>query len=196
MIRLFDVFRKGNFKQLSAVAFFLKCMERFDPNTHNCPKCGTKHPRWKRHGSYTRDLISFEQNDTVFYRITVMRYKCSSCKGTHAILPASIIPYGSYSLLFIIAVMEDYHSRSMTIKQLCKKYSISKSTLYEWKALYLKHKKVWLGLLADAGQSPVQFLSGFLDGSRLRQLDEFFRIAGVSFLQGYRAKTAHCIPGG
>ncbi len=195
MIRFFDVFRKGNFEKVSSVDFFLLCMRMFDPNQCPCPKCGAKHPGWKRHAAYQRNLISFELGLVVSSLIVIVRYKCSSCRSTHAILPATVIPYGPYSLLFIIAVLSDYYSPSFTVQQVCDKYSISQSTLYEWKALYQKQKKVWIGILEDAAMLPVQFLKGFVDGSRLRNLNEFFRIAGVSFLQRYRTKAAQFAPG-
>lgn len=194
MIRLFDVFDKGNFTAMKAVCFISMCMRVFKINQHPCPKCGATHPAWKYHGKYMRNLINFEFGKVVTYRITVYRYKCSSCLGTHAILPALIIPYGQYSLLFIMAVMRDYFYRNLTVEQICRKYSIAPSTLYEWKALYHKHKKLWLGLLDDLATSATQFLESFFHGDRLRQLNVFFRIAGVSFLQRSQ-KTAPSAPG-
>lgn len=194
MIRFFRVFDKGNFHSASAISFFLMCMNLFDVNDHPCPKCGAKHPGWRRHGKYVRNLIGFEEGKVVTHLIIVIRYRCLSCKGTHAILPASIIPYGSYSLLFIITVLKEHYDGSLTVAQLCRKYRISPSTLYEWKALYRKHKKVWLGLLKDAAIPPLQFLEGFFDGSRLRRLQEFFAIARVSFLQRHRRQTAQLAP--
>lgn len=192
MIRLFDVFSKGHLEKVNAMVFFLQCMSLFEPDDHECPTCGTQHPGWKRHGQYMRNLISFELGQVVTCRITVLRYKCLSCQSTHAILPASITPYGPYSLLFILAVLRDHYSGSLTVQGICHKYSISQSTLYEWKALYRQHKRIWLGLLSDAAISPLQFLEGFLK-SRIHQLGAFFRMAGVSFLQR-RRKTAQSAP--
>ncbi|MBU7008804.1 DUF6431 domain-containing protein [Phosphitispora fastidiosa] len=183
MIRVFELFCKLNFINLSAKDIFLQSMAEFHPHDHKCPFCLTEHPDWKKHAVYERYLISFESGRTVSYLITIIRYRCSSCGHTHAILPEPVIPYQSYSLLFILAVMRDYFISSLTVKDICAKYDISVSTLYSWKALFLRHKKIWLGLLNDACTSPLQFLNSlFIEN--LHTLKEFFLTAGVSFLQG------------
>ena len=145
MIRGFGLFRKLNFKNLSAEDLFNKYMAEFKPVEHSCPWCSTKDPDWKRHAVYDRWLISFENGGIVTYRIEIRRYKCSSCGHTHAILPESIIPYQSYSFLFIISVMRDYYTRSLTVEGICAKYGISVSTLYLWKELFLRQKKDMAG---------------------------------------------------
>lgn len=195
MIRVFELFCKLNFINISAEALFLQCMAQFNPEDHICPYCGAKHPDWKKHAVYERCLISFENGQVVAYRIIVVRYKCSSCNHTHAILPEYIIPYQSYSFLFIIAVMRDYFTGSLTVEGICDKYGIAVSTLYSWKRLFLRHKKIWLGLLDDACTSSLQFLEPILSASFLHRLKEFFLTSGVSFLQGAsRMKKAHSTP--
>jgi len=182
MIRVFELFCKLNLINLSAKDLFLQSMAEFQLNDHKCPFCSAKHPDWKRHAVYERYLISFESGRNISYLITIVRYKCSSCGHTHAILPEFIIPYQSYSLLFILSVMRDYFMGSLTVADICEKYDISISTLYSWKKLFLRHKKVWLGLLDDACTSSLQFLD-LLFRNHLRTLKEFFLMAGVSFLQ-------------
>lgn len=92
MIRVFELFCKLNFINISAEAFFLQAMSKLNLNNIVCPLCKTKHPEWKKHDVYERWLISFENGHTVTYRITVTRYRCSSCGHTHAVLPESIVP--------------------------------------------------------------------------------------------------------
>lgn len=181
MIRVFELLCKLNFVKLSAIDLFTYSMAQFQPHDHRCPYCSNEHPDWKKHAVYERYLISFENGRTVSYQITIVRYRCSSCSHTHAILPEFIIPYQSYSLLFILAVMRDYFIGFLTVDRICAKYDISVSTLYSWKKLFLRHKKVWLGLLDDACTSSLQFLDFLFN---LRTLKEFFLMAGVSFLQG------------
>ena len=175
MIRVFHLFCKINSKNLSAEDLFNKFMAEFDPRKHSCPWCNTKSPDWKYHADYERWLISFEGGVTVTYRLEILRYKCPSCGHTHAILPESIIPYQSYSFLFIIAVMRDYYTRILTVVNICDKYNISTSTLYSWKELFLRHKKLWLGLLEDAYTSSLDFLDSFYDGSFQYDLQDFFQ---------------------
>ena len=172
-------------------------MAEFHPHDYKCPFCPAEYPDWKKHAVYDRYLISFENGITITYRITITRYRCQSCGHTHAILPELIIPYQSYSLLFIIAVMRDYFIGSLTIESICIKYDISVSTLYSWKKLFLRHKKLWLGLLEDASISSQQFLHYFLSiGSLLYNLKEFFLTVAISFIQGaFHKRKAHHAPG-
>jgi transposase-like protein len=196
MIRVFELFSKLNFIYISSKEFFNKAMAGFKPSRHKCPYCKTKQPDWKKHAVYERWLIYYENGNTTAYRLEITRYKCPSCKHTHAILPESIIPYQSYSILFIISVIKDYYTSSLNIAEICTKYDISVSTLYSWKELFLRHKKIWLGLLEDVYTSSLQFLDCLYDGSFLYALEEFFQMAGVSFLQGSsHAKKSHSAPG-
>jgi hypothetical protein len=194
MIRVFTIFCKLNLKKLSAEALFGAAMQEFSTDKLSslllpCPFCKAKHPNWSYHASYTRYLISFEKGLTVAYEISITRLICSSCKHTHAILPEIIIPYGSYSLLFILTVLRDYYLSCMTIRTLCDKYQISQSTLYAWKHLFLIHKKLWLGFLEDILQKPLAFLSSFPSISNSLELEIFFMSHAQSFLQGV-SKTA------
>ncbi len=171
-------------------------MAEFDPKKYSCPWCNAKKPDWKYHADYERWLISFEGGVTVTYRLEITRYKCPSCGHTHAILPESIISYQSYSFLFIIAVMRDYYTHTLTVANICTKYNISTSTLYAWKDLFIRHKKLWLGLLEDANTSAMDFLDSFYDTSFRYDLEEFFQMVRISFLQGAsQMKKAYPAPG-
>ena len=196
MIRVFKLFCKGSFQSLSAIDLFEQAMAAFSPDTFACPICSTQHPDWTLHGSYERNLISFEHGKPVPYRVTVDRYKCASCGSTHAVLPESIIPYQSYSLLFIVAVLNDYFRRVLTVREICAKYDIAVSTLYAWKRLFRTHKRLWLGILEDACTSARHFLTFLSTGERLATLHEFFFLTGYSFLQDrIRWRTPHSFPG-
>lgn len=183
MIRVFELFFKCNFKKISAMDFFAKSMVNINIYDHECPICHTKHPHWKKHEDYERYLVSYEDGQIKVYKVTITRYKCSSCGHTHAILPESIIPYQSYSFLFILEVLSKYFTKSLTVEKICDKYAISVSTLYAWKRLFIRHKKIWLGLLKDAEISTIHFLD-YLNEYYLYQLNEFFLITGISFMQG------------
>lgn len=155
-----------------------------------CPNCGAKHPSWTYHDSYDRYLISYENNAIITDNIDITRIRCSSCNGTHAILPEIIIPFRSYSLLFVLSVLKDYYISGKTVASLCKKYQISVSTLYEWKQLFLLHKKLWLGIIEDIYQKSIEFLSSMPDTNTSGRLFDFFSNNNISFLQG-RTKTSH-----
>jgi len=195
MIRAFTIFCKLNFIKFSAQEIFTEAMRDFSKEklptlVYPCPFCGAKHPHWSEFASYERDLISFENGSPVTYTITVSRIICSSCGHTHAILPEIIIPYGSYSLIFILTVLRDYYLSHMTVQALCDKYMIATSTLYAWKRLFLIHKKLWFGILEDAAIKPLTFLSSLPSLTTSDDLANFFQNHAQSFLQGV-TKTAH-----
>ena len=194
MIRFFGLLKRLDFLKITAYDLYNMFKSRFNPSKFPCPYCQTKHPGWKQHATYLRYLLSFENGKSVTYTLTIIRYKCSSCKHTHAVLPEIIIPYRSYSIILILLVMKDYYTKSLTIEKICEKYDISVSTLYSWKALFLKHKKIWLGLLEDACMLAVEFLESFFH-KHIKVLREFYITAGVSFLQNQSCiEKAHSPP--
>lgn len=176
MIRLFVLFGKVH---LSTLGLFHLIMTNFDLSEHECPSCRTRHSSWKKHATYERHLVGFDEGRTTSYVVEIVRYRCASCKITHALLPDIIIPYNSYSILFILTVLRDYYTRTFTLQQICDKYQISHSTLYAWKEVFQKHKKLWLGLLESLQVSETEFLSS----ASLFDLGAFFRLTRVSFLQ-------------
>ena len=194
MIRAFEIFCKLNLIKLSALEMFEEAMlvfskEKLSRLVCPCPACGAKHPLWSFYDNYDRYLIYFEHGETVTCQISVTRLICSSCGRTHAILPEIIIPYGSYSLVFILTVLRDYYLSQMTIKALCDKYQIAHSTLYAWKRLFTLHKKLWLGLLRDLSTKPLDFLAFLPSPATSADLFLFYRRHAMSFLQGV-SKTA------
>ena len=130
MIRFFGLLQKLNFLKITAYDLYKAYTRDFNPHRFSCPFCRTKHPGWKRHATYERYIISFENGKSVTYQVIIVRYRCSSCEHTHALLPEFLIPYRSYSILFILSVLKCYFSKSLTIEKICEKYSISVSTVY------------------------------------------------------------------
>jgi hypothetical protein len=194
MIRVFKLFCKINFINISALDFFLKSISELKIFKTKCPFCKTKYPGWKSHSDYSRYLVSYEKGQVVSYQITIDRYMCSSCGHTHALLPEIIIPYRSYSFIFVISVMRDYYKKTLRVVEICNKYNISVSTLYSWKKLFHEHKKLWLGLLEDACISHMKFVDSFFTGTLLYFLEEFFQASGISFMQRTHIKKAKYNP--
>lgn len=192
MIRFFGLFCKINFLNITGKDFFLLSMKDFRPDNYPCPFCSAKHPDWKEHDTYERYFICFEKGKSISYLINISRYKCSYCNHTHAILPEFLIPYRSYSLLFIILVMKDYFNGNLTVEKICSKYDIAVSTLYSWKELFFKHHQIWFHLLEKAYTSLLESLELFFNNFQ-HSLQEFFLVAGISFLQSY-FKKAHSPP--
>ena len=152
-----------------------------------CPVCGSK-GNCVPHGSYKRVLIDVEHGKVSYGSVEIKRVRCKSCGHTHAILPDYIVPYATYSLLFILRVLAAHILGPETVEQLCRRYGISPSMLYEWEALFQTHKKLWLGVLEDQETSSTEFIRRLLalpsysnDFSRL-----FYQKITVSFLQRHK----------
>ena len=152
-----------------------------------CPVCGSK-GNCVPHGSYKRVLIDVEHGKVSYGSVEIKRMRCKSCGHTHAILPDYIVPYATYSLLFILRVLAVHTLGSETVEQLCRRYGISPSMLYEWEALFQTHKKLWLGVLEDQETSSAELIHRLLvlpsysnDFSRL-----FYQKTTVSFLQRHK----------
>ena len=152
-----------------------------------CPTCGSK-GNCIPHARYRRSLIDLEGGKVVYSVVEIKRVRCKSCGHTHAILPDPIIPYTTYSLLFILRVLCAHFLGLKPVEQLCHRFSISLSMLYQWKALFLAHKEIWLGVLEDNRTTPAKFLQGlfFLPSYSNDFGRPFYQKAAHSFLQRHR----------
>lgn len=161
-------------------------MAHFHPEFETCPICGSK-GNCHIHDYYSRSLTDFHNQKKHTDNLCIARVMCESCKHTHAILPDVIIPYSSYGILFVLSVLGDYFSGLLTLEKIFDKYDISQNLFYKWLALWNTHKKLWLGILADAETTSVVFYQ-----SIYQQLDyslfsmEFVRKFAYSFLQSHR----------
>ena len=73
------------------------------PVVEACPCC--LYPKkLKRHAFYQRYVISFNEPLQIF----ILRFKCTSCGKTFAILPDFILPYFQYSLESILYLLKGY----------------------------------------------------------------------------------------
>jgi len=188
MIRDSTVFYKLiSIYSLKDIDLFNRAILEFNPHHCTCPLCGAKHACISTGDAYERYLISYENQQVVVRTLSISMILCTSCKKSHAVLPAVIVPFATYSLFFILRVLADYFSpsKSFTIQSLCDKYQVAISTLYRWISLFKTHKKLWLGILDDLTVSSYTFIENiFNDSFSLFQLlSSFFSQTGKSFLQ-------------
>lgn len=154
------------------------------PSFDRCPVCGAR-GCCSPHASYTRWMISIHHGVRAEYTLTIKRVMCASCGCTHALLPDVLIPYGSYSLRFILHVLRAYLNRNCTVAVLCGRFSIAVSTLYAWIALFNEHANLWLSVLERISRVSLQVLDFFENIDMLPF--SFFRRYGFSFFQKCRA---------
>ena len=190
MIREKSLLCKILLLKITGKELFESYMAGFKAHLEICPLCHAK-GRCHIFGHYIRNLISYCLGAVKYEQVVITRVKCASCKHTHAILPDLIIPYGAYSLLFIMRVLSDYLSHSSTVETLCKKYNISHTMLYRWLDMYYKHKELWLGVLKSMETDGHTFLSDILTIPNFSDFTSgFFALASFSFLQSH-ANPAH-----
>ena len=169
---------------------FIAVNRSFNALKEPCPSCGAK-TKLTPHGSYKRHLVSWNGSEVVDARITVNRYRCCSCGKTHAILPALLVPYGSYSLHFILTVITAYFERKSSVADLCAQFGIAVSSLYAWKQRLLDHYGLLCALLSEANRLTAALARELLSDARLiDHIRMFFRFYGFSFMQRSK-KTTH-----
>jgi len=132
-------------------------------------------------------MITFENGLNTFHSVSITRVICNSCSHTHAILPDHLIPFGSYTLSFVLKVLRAYFLGAKTIISLCEFFQISISTLYDWIRIFKEQKQIWLGILNDAVTSEGKFIDDILCCSK--SVSSFYQITKTSFMQNF--KTTH-----
>lgn len=183
MIRFFDAFGKSFFHCNSDLMIFNTFMNNLQVSKVTCPLCGAKY-NCTAFSSYSRNMITFENGLNTCHSISIARVICNSCCHTHAILPDNLIPFGSYTLSFVLTILRAYFLGSKTITSLCDFFQISVSTLYDWIKLFKVQKHVWLGILTDAALSPIKFIDEIL--SHQISVSSFYSISKNSFLQNFK----------
>jgi hypothetical protein len=186
MIRVFNAFGKSFFHTNSDLMIFNKFMNTFQVDKTTCSHCGAKF-NCTLFSSYSRNMITFESGLNTCHTISITRVICNSCDHTHAILPDHLIPFGSFSLSFVLKTLRAYFLGSKTIVDLCDYFQISISTLYGWIKLFKEQKLIWLGILNDAQISPLKFIDNL--SSSQNSVSSFYQITKTSFLENF--KTTH-----
>ena len=143
MIRKNSLFCKFSRIRKSSFSLFQTCMESYNPALEVCPVCHTA-GHCIPFSTYRRNLIDLFQGKILIHTILISRCKCQNCGHTHSVLPDCIIPYGQYSLLFILKILFKYFFHRQTIDALCQTYQITPAMLYRWKNLFLTHAQLWI----------------------------------------------------
>lgn len=151
-----------------------------------CPSCGASKDRYCRNGSYLRQFVCYTDGSPCDHLISVRSLKCTSCLHSHALLPSVIVPYSSYSLGFLLALLYARITRQFpNVPSLCQHFGISESTFYRIRKRFLLDFRWLLAALRSFLDDP-----GLLDildpGSPFllhAALSVFFLSTGHSFLQ-------------
>ena len=196
MIRVNAILIKLKYLYLSDNALFEKAIAAVRPSKLICPVCGAT-GQCQFLTSYNRMLISVSpEGKRTEQEVAVPRIRCASCSSTHALLPDVAIPNGSYSLRFILTVLDGYLKRRCTVQCFCDYWQISVSTLYGWIHLFIEQYSAWCRVMDRIVRITRQALEAV--SSEPQFPGRFFSRFSRSFLQGQPLTTrfAPVAPGG
>lgn len=131
---------------VTAVGLYGRMVEQLQLQEFKCPHCGRK-GRFKRHGEYSRYIVEWAGGKKHCSRVSIVRFRYGDCGRTHAYLPSLMVPYTSYGLCFVLAVLIQYFQKSMTVMQICESYDISESMLYRWVHLFERRYEEWMEII-------------------------------------------------
>ena len=191
MIREKAIFIKLNQLHFSDQQLFDITVAGFKPSSCRCPKCGAV-GQFSRIRPYRRFMISVDHGRRSDTELIVPRLRCDSCGGTHALLPDSLIPFGSYSLRFVLTILLAYLNRNGTVTGLCEHWGIAISTLYSWVHLFRTHYNAWCRVLDRIQWVTTDSLASVSDFAAFPS--GFLARFGFSFLQGRRTSPSGPAP--
>ena len=140
MIRGFSLFAMIRIMKMKDVELYNSSVSKLDTKKVLCPCCKQN---MKRHGSYDRELVVFD-DEVKCEQISIVRFRCEECNITHGFFTENIVPYSNFSLFFILKVLNVYFNKEKTVISICEEYDISVSELYKWVHLFEKMKNIWL----------------------------------------------------
>ena len=95
--------------------------------------------------TYNRFLTVRDNNQNITQEIPIDVFWCASCKHYHSVLPSFlIVPYGRYSISFMLEVIYAKKEMKLKVDTILSKYSISVSTLYLWCEKFEFYYQLWL----------------------------------------------------
>jgi len=151
-----------------------------------CPKCKAK-GAMVLHGWYLRHFIYHSEGKTRDSIITVIRLMCTSCNTTHAVLPLAAIPYLSYSICFIAALLADWLSGSWpSIDAISAEYGISAKTFIRLRSRFMASVEMAVGKTASKGHT-LEYAAIMANPSLVllaKLLGDFIALTGRMFCEG------------
>lgn len=172
--------------KISSAEIFISLMKNFHPRSETCPICGSS-GNCHILAYYDRSLTDFVNGRRITSSLCIRRVYCDSCKHSHAILPDIIVPYSTFSILFVLNVLGDYFTGLLTVEKICERYDISINTFYKWLALWRSHKQAWLGVLQHIETDDLSFWNYLRSGLDYSDFaTSFFLQTDHSFLQSHK----------
>lgn len=107
-------------------------------NLGECPFCNNT--SYEKHGTYERNIISYNNGKKLENKIKIKRVRCKKCKRTHAIIPIFIVPYKIHNIEYINNVLKERRVKGKTYKMIEEKKLISRQLTSSWEKCLNKHE--------------------------------------------------------
>ena len=172
----------------SDMELYLNATKDIKVSKFTCPCCNAS-GQCEYISPYKRTMISAADDTPKVQYLSIKRVRCNSCNHTHAILPDILIPYGSYSIRFILIILTKYLHRKTSVAAFCNMWHIAVSTLYSWIHLFIDHYSAFVSALdriSSISEKAVTSVEG-----HDTFIDDFFQRFRFHFLQH---KTTSCSP--
>ncbi len=103
---------------------------------YECPnsECGAKNHPMRRHATYGRELVVWDTETGCLRekRMEILRLECSSCGKTHAVLTMDMIPFFSYSVYAVPALVTMCLEPDGSVLRTEEKTGVSYQLLYRF----------------------------------------------------------------
>lgn len=146
MITVKTLLGKLNSLPFSDETMIKDALRQLDRSRIRCTVCGAV-GRCRPSGAYKRMMITIVDGRRSEMELEVPRVCCDSCRHSHALISDILVPHGSYTLRFILHVLDAYLQRREPVIRLCEQWAISISTLYGWLHLFLEQYNIWFRIL-------------------------------------------------
>ena len=93
---------------------------------------------------YHRYCIHAVNGRRVEETVSIPLLVCSSCGASQAVLPDALIPFGSYSVRFVLTVLRAFAARHCTVADFCDQWQLSQSTVYDWRRRLDSQLSEWI----------------------------------------------------
>lgn len=148
----------------------------FHSLSSRCPCCMALSSKYRKNGSYSRMLVSYDRTMVQESLLRIPSIRCSSCGHSHALLPSLLVPCSAFSLKFLLSLLYSWLTGKFpSVSSLCFHFRLSESTFYRIRRRFLQDAFLFLPLLNTLPDNP-----SFPFHSALRS---FFLSTGHSFLQ-------------
>jgi transposase-like protein len=188
MISIYIENDKSIFEIVSSVLADTEIVNKADMSDAVCD-CDSK-GNLSYYCKYSRTVTYIKEIIVTVKLLELNRYKCDVCGKTHLVVPGiHVIPYGRYTLGFILCVLLAYVRREDTVRGIAECYNISISTIYAWKRRFIELLPLLTSVLEAEEKEPEEAVKDVYQNKIVSvMLYEFVLVHHFGFMQESRKR--------